>query len=111
MTVVTLSREESLYKANVQLRAEIANLQASLLVANERLKAVEDSEVSFDIARTLQMKAHRQSVALHRLNRRVRIQRLILRKLNELHPEQADAAFVAAKAEFDELDDLIDIVV
>lgn len=54
----------------------------------------------------LQSKMMRQARALTNLNRRVRVQRLILRELNEIHPDIAETLFRMVSDKYStELDD------
>ncbi len=76
-------------------------LQVSLL--HDELLAYRDEEQH---PNRLQGKVRRQSIALTRLNKRVRMQRLILRELTEQNPELANDLFHTVLDKYSsELDD------
>lgn len=72
-----------------ELRMQVANLSAEL---NHYRDENKDSS-------WLQTKMMRQAKALTRLNKRVRFQRAMLRRLNEQNPKLASIIFEIAKAE------------
>lgn len=88
--------EEELKDTNAYLRAQVYNLHAELDHYRD-----ENKNPSW-----LQSKIMRQAKALTGLNRRVRVQRLILRELNEIHPEIAETLFRMVSDKYStELDD------
>lgn len=81
-----------------QLREELAKLRAAVFEARQEKYEQEPS--------SLQYKIERQKAALRNLNKRVRMQRLILRELNAHDPELADTLFNLVKDKYAaELDD------
>lgn len=104
MAIQTASIEQRLTEENVNLRLQVADMKIELAAALLSDSSLRNGKLGSKIAR--------QAKYLCSLNRRVRIQRLILRKLNELYPEIGDQVFAAAKDCFaDELNDVVDIVV
>lgn len=82
--------DQDLYeRTRLQLNAALDQLKA--------YEAMEDGDIP-EACRWLQSKAHRQAVALDRLNRRVSNQRLQLRTLNELGRGLTVEEFLEAKA-------------
>ena len=75
--------------------AQIADLREDLSIANAKLKG---DEVTVGMAR--ESKIDRQRKALRNLNRRVRVQRLQLRRLNELERGLRPEEWKALKEEF-----------
>jgi hypothetical protein len=81
-----LSDEEKFRQRGVELWDRATSAEAELRMLKSEADA--DQKRSF-----YEAKASRQSKALHALNRRVRIQRLVLRELYAMDPEQADTLY------------------
>lgn len=80
ITVKVLSKEEQLQAENAKLRMEFY-----------QMKNIADG--THQEPSSLQSKIARQKVALRNLNKRTRVQRLILRELNEHNAELADTLY------------------
>lgn len=91
MTIGTILTEEQRSQERLAfLTAQVVNLNAEVLHYRS-----ENLTPGF-----LQAKMMRQAKALTSLNKRVRMQRLILRELNENHSELADTLFSLVKDKY-----------
>jgi len=101
MTIGTiLSTEERLQEQVNSLRQQVGNLNYELYHYRD-----ENKKPSW-----LQAKMMSQAKALTNLNKRVRMQRLILRELNVINPELADTIFNLVKDKYPvELNDQIQL--
>lgn len=88
MEVDYKSRYEKLYE-------QYRGIREDLSIAQAKLEGVE-----WVVGARRETKIDRQRKALHSLNRRVRVQRLQLRKLNELERGLRPEEWVALKEEF-----------
>jgi hypothetical protein len=86
----TLTQEQRLTEQVNQLRLQVVNLSSELSFFRDENKT----------PGWLQSKVLRQAKALTSLNKRVRMQRLILRELNEINPELADTIFNVVKDKY-----------
>ena len=80
-----------------RLQEEIAKLRSQVLVLQSDLA---DAKLDKVPQYKWQGKIARQSNALTRLNKRVRLQRLILRELNAMDPQLANDLFATVKDKY-----------
>ena len=100
MNVTALSKEEQLQERVSMLSTQVLNLNQELAFFRS-----EDKNPGW-----LQSKIMRQAKVLTSLNKRVRIQRLMLRELNAQDPELANTLFNLIKDKYStELDEVTDI--
>lgn len=84
------------YKAQYErLRSHVTDLREDLAIANAKLEGVE-----WVVGSRRESKIDRQRKALRSLNRRVRVQRLQLRRLNELERGLRPEEWKTLKEEF-----------
>lgn len=88
--VKVLTETERLQEENAKLRHQVMELRSDAAMA--QLPEVPQYKWQGKIAR--------QSSALTRLNKRVRLQRLILRELNEMDPQLAYDIFTIVKDKY-----------
>lgn len=91
MEVDYKERYTKLYQAYLEVRSDLA-------IANAKLD--EDPKSHWYLGSLREVKIDRQRKALRELNRRVRVQRLQLRKLNELERGLRADEWVALKEEY-----------
>lgn len=91
-----------------KLRERIAALQSQVFELSGEVRELRSENPS---PSWMQSKVARQAKALARLNKRVRVQRLILRELNEHHSEIAETLFRMVSDKYaSELDDEISLL-
>lgn len=83
-------------------KALCEKLRTELATSREDVRMLEAKEINdhYTVGVIRERKIDRQKKALHNLNRRVRVQRLQLRKLNEMERGLRPDEWVALKAEY-----------